>query len=75
MKSFKAGTYINQGLHKSFQPNLINQQWILDNMEVIQLLSHADRELGKLDMYSGYIPNIEYILVCMCLRRLLKVAK
>ena len=59
MKSFKAGTYINQGLHKSFQPNLINQQWILDNMEVIQLLSHADRELGKLDMYSGYIPNIE----------------
>lgn len=59
MKSFKAGTYVNQGLHKSFQPNPVNHQWIIDNMEVIQLLSQADRELGKLDMYSAYIPNIE----------------
>jgi Fic family protein len=62
MKSFKAGTYINQGLHKSFQPNPVNRQWAIDNMEVIQLLSQADRELGKLDMYSGYIPNIELFI-------------
>ena len=62
MKNFKAGTYINQGLHKSFQPNYINRPWVLDNMEVVQLLSKADRELGKLDMYSAYIPNIELFI-------------
>ncbi len=59
MKDFIAGTYISQGCYKSFQPTLINRQWNLDNMEVIQLLSKADRELGRLDMYSDYIPNID----------------
>lgn len=62
MKSFKAGKYINQGFYKSFQPNLINRQWETDNMEVLQLLSKADREFGRLDMYSKYIPNIELFI-------------
>ena len=31
-------------------------------MEVIQLLSKADRELGRLDMYSDYIPNIDLFI-------------
>jgi Fic family protein len=31
-------------------------------MEVIQLLSKADRVLGKLDMYSEYVPNIELFI-------------
>jgi Fic family protein len=31
-------------------------------MEVINLLSQADRELGRLDMYSNYIPNIELFI-------------
>ena len=59
MKDFVAGNFISQGYYKSFQPTLINRQWDLDNMEVIQLLSKADRELGRLDMYSNYIPNID----------------
>jgi hypothetical protein len=59
MKHFKAGNYISQGSYKSFQPSLINRQWELDSMEVLKLLSQADRELGRLDMYSNYIPNIE----------------
>jgi Fic family protein len=62
MKDFKAGSYVNQGHYKSFQPSLINRQWILDNMEVLQLLSKADRELGRLDMYSNYIPNIDMFI-------------
>lgn len=62
MKDFISGTYISQGSYKSFQPTLINRQWNLDNMEVIQLLSKADRELGRLDMYSNYIPNIELFI-------------
>jgi Fic family protein len=62
MKQFKSGQYINQGYYKSFQPTLINRQWTIENMEVLQLLSQADRELGRLDMYSKYIPNIDLFI-------------
>lgn len=62
MKTFKAGNYINQGTFKSFQPNKINQQWQIENMEVLNLLSQADRQLGRLDMYSEYIPNIDLFI-------------
>ena len=58
MDTFIAGTYINQGYHKSFQPNLINRNRQINDMEVIQLLSKADRQLGRLDMYSEYV-NID----------------
>jgi Fic family protein len=62
MKQFKSGQYISQGYYKSFQPTLINRQWKVESMEVLQLLSQADRELGRLDMYSKYIPNIDLFI-------------
>jgi Fic family protein len=62
MKSFNAGAYINQGTYKSFQPELINKPWVIDNMELLNLLSQADRHLGRLDMYSEYIPNIDLFI-------------
>ncbi|MGA1826614.1 MAG: Fic family protein, partial [bacterium] len=62
MKKFKSGTYINQGYYKSFQPTYINRQWRLDDMHVLQLLSKADRQLGRLDMYSEYIPNLDLFI-------------
>jgi Fic family protein len=62
MKQFESGQYVSQGYYKSFQPTLINRQWQLDSMEVLQLLSQADRELGRLDMYSNYIPNIDLFI-------------
>jgi len=62
MKNFQAGRYIQQGHYKSFQPNLINHSWSLDSMELVQLLGQADRELGRLDMYSDYIPNIDLFI-------------
>lgn len=62
MKDFKSGNYINQGYYKSFQPDFVDRQWHIDNMEIMQLLSQADRELGRLDMYSNYIPNIELFI-------------
>ena len=62
MEQFKSGQYINQGYYKSFQPTFINRQWNIDSMEVLQLLSQADRQLGRLDMYSNYIPNIELFI-------------
>jgi len=60
MKDFKAEIYINQGYYKNFQPNLINKDWKIDDMQVFQLLSQADRQLGRLDMYSEYV-NIDLL--------------
>lgn len=62
MKNFKAGQYITQGTYKSFQPDYINKKWSIENMELLSLLSQADRQLGRLDMYSEYIPNIDLFI-------------
>ncbi len=62
MKNFNSGIYISQGSFKSFIPEGINRQWSLDDIGVITLLSKADRELGRLDMYSEYIPNIDLFI-------------
>lgn len=62
MKNFKAGNPINQGTYKSFQPNKINREWSVEDMELLNLLSQADRQLGRLDMYSEYIPNIDLFI-------------
>lgn len=61
MKEFKSGKYISQGYFKSFEPNSINKKWQIENMELIQLLSKADRQLGRLDMYSEYV-NIDMFI-------------
>ena len=61
MDSFKSGNYVSQGFHKSFQPNPINKDWKIDNMEIISLLSQADRHLGRLGMYSEYV-NIDLFI-------------
>ncbi len=62
MKNYKSGRYINQGSYKSFQPEYINRRWTIENMELLNLLSQADRQLGRLDMYSEYIPNIDLFI-------------
>jgi hypothetical protein len=62
MNNFKAGTYISQGYYKSFQPTPINKPWLIEDMELINLLSQADRQMGRLDMYSEYVPNIELFI-------------
>lgn len=61
MKNFQAGKNITQGYYKSFQPNLIHKEWLIDDMQVVHLLSKADRQLGRLDMYSEYV-NIDLFI-------------
>lgn len=62
MKDFKSGTYLNQGTYKCFIPNPINRDWVIEDMEVMNLLSKADRMIGRLDMYSEHIPNIDLFI-------------
>lgn len=61
MKDFQAGHYVNQGYYKAFIPKPIFTNWEIADMEVIQLLSKADRHLGRLDMYSAYVDIDLYI--------------
>ena len=62
MKKFQSGRVVRQAHYKNFQPNPINRAWVVDDMALIQLLGQADRELGRLDMYSEYIPNIDLFI-------------
>lgn len=58
MKNFNSGQVVNQGYYAAFIPEGINRDWQIEDMEVIRLLSTADRQIGRLDMYSGYV-NID----------------
>lgn len=62
MKQFKAGHWIKQKDYKSFQPAFIHRFWLIDDMEVLKLLSQADRQLGRLDMFSEHVPNIDMFI-------------
>lgn len=61
MQNFESGKWINQGYYKSFQPNFIHRNWEVNDMQLLQLLSKADRQLGRLDMYSEYVNVDLYI--------------
>ncbi len=62
MQKFVSGTYIDQGSYKSFVPNIINREWTINEMNILTLLSKADRMLGRLDMFSEHIPNIDLFI-------------
>jgi Fic family protein len=62
MRQFESGTYLDQGTYKSFIPSFINREWMVDDMQVLSLLSKADRMLGRLDMFSEHIPNIDLFI-------------
>lgn len=62
MKSFKSGNFVSQGSYRSFQPKVINRPWMVDDPEVLNRLSQADRQLGRLDMFSHYAPNIDLFI-------------
>lgn len=62
MENFRAGTYINQKYYKSFQPEKINRVWNLQNRAILELFNEANNLLGKLDMYSEYVPNIDLFI-------------
>lgn len=62
MKDYKAGSFVSQGSYKSFTPSLINKEWSISSMPVISRLGKADRQLGRLDMHSDYVPNINWFI-------------
>lgn len=62
MKDFNAGSQVNRGGYSSFEPTPLVRAWHLDDMEIINLLGQADRELGRLDMFSEHIPDLDLFI-------------
>lgn len=62
VSKFKSGRYNQQSGYKSFVPELINRQWHIDNPELANILSEADRKLGELNAFSQLIPNIDFFI-------------
>lgn len=75
MEKFSPGYYVSQNTYKSFQPNAINRQWQIANPEIITLLSQADRQLGRLDMFSNYIPSIDLFISMHILKEATKSSR
>jgi glycosyltransferase involved in cell wall biosynthesis len=61
MNNFKSGQYIKQTGYRSFQPEFINTDWSFTDNQMLQLLSKADRIIGRLDMYSNHVDIDQYI--------------
>jgi len=47
LKDFKAGKWIKRLEYQSFSPEKINEGWLVTDPDLLNLLSQADRNLGK----------------------------
>jgi len=62
MDEFHAGHWIKRPGYRSFEPALINRPWKIDDPRILASLSRADRQLGRLDMFSEYVPNLDLFI-------------
>lgn len=62
IKDFQAGKWIQRLEYKSFSPSEITFQWLVTNPELQNLLSKADRFIGRLDAFSDLIPDIDFFI-------------
>ncbi|MEM9079516.1 MAG: Fic family protein [Verrucomicrobiota bacterium] len=45
--------------YESFEPTPVNRPWEFSEPKILEALSKADRHLGRLDMFSEYVPNLD----------------
>lgn len=62
MKQFQAGNIRQRLDYSSFEPVEINRAWRIDDPVILMALSKADRQLGRLDMFSEYVPNLDIFI-------------
>ncbi|TFV94516.1 Fic family protein [Algoriphagus kandeliae] len=62
INNFKAGKWVNRLDYKSFSPEKINEEWVISDPALTNLLSNADRSLGKLDAFSDLVPDIDFFI-------------
>jgi Fic family protein len=59
---YKSGSWDKQFQHKSFAPELINHEWLIDNADIQNLLSAADIKLGELNAFSQLVPDVDFFI-------------
>jgi Fic family protein len=62
ISNFKSGELLQRYQYKSFEPNLVDIAWQIDNVELIMLLSQADIKLGELNAFSQLIPDVDFFI-------------
>jgi Fic family protein len=62
LKDFKVGKWIKRLEYRSFSPEKINHEWLINDPALQTLLSRADRNLGRLDAFSDLIPDIDFFI-------------
>jgi Fic family protein len=60
--SFTSGTQVPQYQYKSFKPELIYYDWVIDVPEIQLLLSDADRALGTLNAFAQLVPDVDFFI-------------
>jgi len=59
MDQYHSGYLTKQGSYSSFEPSEINREWAITDPRVLEAMSKADRQLGRLDMFSEHLPNLD----------------
>jgi Fic family protein len=62
ISTFISGKYIQQYQYKSFHPEPIFYDWLVDVPELTGLLSDADRALGELNAFAQLVPNVDFFI-------------
>ncbi|MFQ5447932.1 MAG: Fic family protein [Saprospiraceae bacterium] len=62
VSEFQAGTWVRQTGYRSFIPNRINRQWVLDSPETEALLAEANHRLGELNAFSQLVPDVDFFI-------------
>jgi Fic family protein len=60
--NFVAGHWMQRLEYKSFTPEKICLQWLINDPSIQNLLSEADRHVGRLDAFSQLIPDIDFFI-------------
>jgi Fic family protein len=75
ISDFKAGKAIQRYQYKSFEPNLVDIAWQIDNAELVMLLSQANIKLGELNAFSQLIPDVDFFIKMHVLKEGTKSSK
>src|SRR4051812_25035856 len=62
LKKYNAGKFTRQFGYRSFHPEWLNKEWILDHPELATLLEKANTKLGELNAFSTIVPHVDTFL-------------
>ena len=61
-ETFSAGQWTPRYQYRSFEPAMVNQEWIWEDPTVNVLLEQATRVLGELNAFSLIVPDIDLFI-------------